>query len=77
MAQRIRRRQLALQEAAEPAIGLEHGDVVEAVAARREEHDQGLDLLRFRVAALPLADVDLLTDHPREPQGAHRLQDQG
>lgn len=77
VAERIGRGQLALQEAAEPAIGLEHGDVVEAVPARREEHDQGLELLRLRVAALPRADVDVLPDHPRQPQGAHRLQDQG
>jgi hypothetical protein len=50
------------QEPPQPAIGLEHGDVVEAVAARREEQDQGLDLLRLRVAALPRADVDVLGD---------------
>ena len=77
VAERIGRGQLALQEAAEPAIGLEHGDVVEAVPARREEQDQGLELLRLRVAALPRADVDVLPDHPRQPQGAQRLQHQG
>jgi hypothetical protein len=65
VAERIGRGQRARQEAAEPAIGLEHGDVVEAVAARREQQDQGLELLRLRVAALPLAEVDVLPDHPR------------
>jgi hypothetical protein len=62
VAERIGGGELARQEAAEPAVGLEHGDVVEAVPARGEQEDQGLDLLRLRVAALPRADVDVLGD---------------
>jgi hypothetical protein len=77
VAERIRRGQLALQEAAESPVGLEHGDVVEAVPAGREQEDQGLELLTLGVAALPRADVDVLPDHPRQAQGAHRFQDQG
>ena len=76
VAQRIRRGQPAIQEAAEPAIGLEHGDVVETVPARGEEQDQGLELLDLGVAALARADADVLPDHLRQPQGAHGLQDQ-
>jgi hypothetical protein len=77
VAQGIRRGPRALHEAAEPAVSLEHGDVVAAVPARRKEQDQGLDLLDLGVSALARAEVDVLTDHPREPQGAHRLQHQG
>ena len=77
VAERIGRGQLALHEAAEPAVGLEHGDVVETVPARGEEQNQGLELLGFRVPALSLADVHVLRDRLVQPEGAHRLQHQG
>ena len=77
VAQRIRRGKLPIQEAAEPAIGLEHGDVVETGAPGREQEDQGLDLLDLAVPALALADVDVLGDRLVEPEGAQRLEDEG
>ncbi len=77
VAERIGRGEPPAEEPPQPAIGLEHGDVVEAVAARREQEDPRLDLLGFRVAALPRAEVDMLGDRPVQAHGAHRLQDQG
>ena len=77
VAERIGRGELALQEAAESPVGLEHGDVVETVPARGEEQNQGLELLGFRVPALSLADVHVLRDRLVQPEGAHRLQHQG
>ena len=65
------------EAAAEPAIGLEHRDVLEAVPAGGEPEDQGLDLLGLGVAALPLAEVDVLPDRPGQSQRAQRLEDEG
>ena len=77
VAQRVGRGELARQEAAEPAIGLEDRDVVEAVPAGREEQDQGFELLRLGVAALARADADVLGDRLVQAEGAHRLEDEG
>jgi hypothetical protein len=75
VAEGVHRGKTSPQEPAEPAVRLEHRDVVEAIAARGEQEDEGLDLLALGVAALAGADVDVLPDHPRQPQRAHRLQD--
>jgi len=77
VAERIGRGERPVQEAGEPRIGLEHGDVVEAVPAGGEEEDQGLDLRRLGVAALALAHPDRLADHPGQAEDPHRLEDQG
>ena len=49
VAERIGRGEWSIQEAAEPAVGLEHGDVVETVPTRGEEQDEGLELLGLGV----------------------------
>ena len=58
------------KEPPQPAVSLEHGDVVEAVPAGGEEQDQGLDLLGFGVPALPLAHTHVLGDRRLQPQRA-------
>jgi len=60
-----------------PAIGLEPAEVVRAGAARGEQQDEGLDLLRLGVAALALAHAHVLGDRLVQAQRAHRLQDEG
>jgi len=77
VAQRIRRGELSPQQATEPAVGLEHRDVVETVAARRQQQDERLDLRRLGVATLPCAALDVLGDRVVQAEGAHRLQHQG
>lgn len=77
VAEPIGRGEPPAHEAAEASVGLQHRDVVEAVAPGGEQEDQGLDLLRLGVPALPLAEVDVLGDRLVRPEGAHRLQDQG
>jgi hypothetical protein len=77
VAQGVGRGEAAPQEAGEPRIGLEHTDVVEALAPGGEEEDQGFDLRRLGVAALALADVDVLGDRFVQPEGPQRLHDEG
>jgi len=75
--QRVRRGEPPAEEAAEPAVRLEDRDVVEAVPPGREQEDERLDLLRLGVAALALADMDVLGDRLVQAEGAHRLEDEG
>ncbi len=77
VAQRIGRGPPAIHAAAEPAVGLEHGAVVETGATRGEQPDPGLALLDLRVPALARAPAARLADHPGQSQGAQRLQHPG
>ena len=77
VAQRVGRGKLPPQEAAQAALGLEHRDVVETVAARRQQQDERLDLRRLRVAPLPFAALDVLGDRVVQAEGAHRFEHQG
>jgi hypothetical protein len=77
VAEPIGRGEAPAEEPLQPAIGLEDGDVIEAVAPGGEEEDQGLDLLGLGVAALALAHPHRLADHPGQAEGAHGLQAEG
>ena len=65
------------QEPAQARVPGEDPDVFHAVAPGRLHQHQGMDLVEFVVAALPLPQLQALADHLVEAQGQHCLRDQG